>query len=262
MFVVAIVSASGGTGKTSLTANIATLLTQKDLPVLVLELEPSNRLGLYLGVTERNPTGIINLPEGHAWHGAIRRNTDQVNYLPFGQETDSRLTHEKLLAVASASIDHYLLKLDPPSDCIVLIDTQRAPSLCFDCALVSADLILNVITTQPSCFEDIAVIQSHYNQRFTNEQQNAPGLFHVLNKVNSTQLLSHDAVTILRDRLGSRMVRYAIHQDEAIPEAMASNMRVAEYAAHSQASHDLQGLADWLLAQSPHNEYADAGHQS
>jgi cellulose synthase operon protein YhjQ len=250
MFVVAIVSASGGTGKTSLTANMSTLLTQRDLPVLALELEPSNRLGLYLGLTERNPAGIIDLPDGHSWHSAAHCNVDQVNYLPFGRETNTHQTNDKLLAIEKRGVRHYLMDLSPPSDCMVLIDTLRAPSLCFDCAVASADLILNVIIPQPGCFEDIAVVQAYHEQRFTDKQKHAPGLFHILNRVNSTRLLSHDVISILRDRLGSKMVRYAIHQDEAIPEAMASNMRVAEYAPHSQSNHDLQGLADWLLAQS------------
>jgi cellulose synthase operon protein YhjQ len=249
MFVVAIISASGGTGKTSLTANLCMLLAQKDLPVLGLELEPSNRLGLFLGLTERNPAGIINLPEEHSWHSAVRRNADQVSYLPFGCETDTHRSHDKLLAMENRGIRHYLTALRPPSDCMVLIDTQRAPSLCFDCATASADLILNVIVPQPDCFEDIAAVQSHYERHVIGRHNRSAELFHVLNRVNNTRLLSHDIITILRDRLGSKMLRYAIHQDEAIPEAMANNMQVADYAPDSQAGHDLHGLADWLLAQ-------------
>lgn len=246
MFVVAIVSASGGTGKTSLTANLATLLAKKNRPVLALELDASNRLGLYLGLTARDPAGIINLPDEQSWHSAVLRNPDQVNFLPFGHEVNTHLTHEKLSIFESHGIGHYLSELSLLPECMVLIDTQRAPSLCFDCAIASADLILNVITAQPGCFEDITVIESYYEQRFTDKK---PKLFHVLNKVNSTHTLSHDIVTLLRDRLKDGMLRYAIHRDEAIPEAMASNMRVSEYAANSQANHDLQGLADWLAAQ-------------
>jgi cellulose synthase operon protein YhjQ len=251
MFVVAIVSASGGTGRTSLTANLASLLTRHEQPVLAVELDPSNRLGLYLGVTVRNPAGIVDLSADQTWHHAAQRNTDHVNLVHFGHGVNTHRTHEKLSVIENRGVRDYLLDLSPPSDCVVLIDTQRAPSLCFDCALAAADLILNVITAQPGCFEDIAVMHAHYERRFSAGPEHAPGMFHVLNKVNSAKLLSDDIINILRVRLKSKMLRYVIHQDEAMPEAMASNQCVADYAPHSQASHDLQGLADWLLAQSP-----------
>jgi cellulose synthase operon protein YhjQ len=249
MFIVAIVSASGGTGKTSLTANIATLLPSKQQPVLALELEPSNRLDLHFGLAKRSPSGLINLPEGHSWQSAIQRNADQVNYLPFGTEINTHLTHEKLSLVEKRGVRHELMALSLPPNCMVLIDTQRAPSLCFDCAIATADLIINVITAQPACFDDIAVIESYYEQRFAHDQENAPELFHVLNQVNSNRVLTHDIITMLRDRLGNKILRYVIHQDAAIPEAMASNKSITEYAPGSQANHDLQGLANWLLTQ-------------
>ena len=51
MNVIAIVSAKGGVGKTTLTANLATALDRLGVATLLLaDLDPQNALGLHFGV--------------------------------------------------------------------------------------------------------------------------------------------------------------------------------------------------------------------
>ena len=59
MKVVAIVSAKGGVGKTTLTANLATALSRSiAAPVLAVDLDPQNALGLHLGMSPHELRGL------------------------------------------------------------------------------------------------------------------------------------------------------------------------------------------------------------
>ena len=51
---------------------------------------------------------------------------------------------------------------------------------------------------------------------------------------------------MLQQRLGKRLAA-PVHQDESVSDALAQSMTVLQHAPFSQAAHDFQGLADWLL---------------
>jgi hypothetical protein len=53
-------------------------------------------------------------------------------------------------------------------------------------------------------------------------------------------------LVLLRDTLGSALSSYRIHADAGIPEALARDENFCRSAPHSQAAHDMQGLASWL----------------
>jgi hypothetical protein len=58
--------------------------------------------------------------------------------------------------------------------------------------------------------------------------------------------LHTDILALLRDTLGSSLSTYRVHADSGIPDALARNESFVHSAPHSQAAHDMQGLATWL----------------
>ena len=69
---------------------------------------------------------------------------------------------------------------------------------------------------------------------------------YVANAVSPASQLHTDILALLRHALGSELSAYRIHADTGIPEALARNQSFHLAAPHSQAAHDLQGLASWL----------------
>ena len=54
MFVIAVVSAKGGVGKTTLSANLGVGIAQRGYPVLIVDLDPQNAMQWHLGGLDQN----------------------------------------------------------------------------------------------------------------------------------------------------------------------------------------------------------------
>ena len=69
MKVISVVSAKGGVGKTTLTANLATALHRLGVPtVLVVDLDPQNALGLHFGADPGALAGVsLASLSGDSW---------------------------------------------------------------------------------------------------------------------------------------------------------------------------------------------------
>ena len=86
MKVVAVVSAKGGVGKTTLTANLATALQHQGAPtVLVVDLDPQNALGLHFGADPGALAGISRASlAGDSWGSVCQQSPSGVHVLPYG----------------------------------------------------------------------------------------------------------------------------------------------------------------------------------
>ncbi|MGH8506683.1 MAG: cellulose synthase operon protein YhjQ/BcsQ, partial [Stenotrophobium sp.] len=108
-------------------------------------------------------------------------------------------------------------------------------------ALHAADLVLGVLNAEISTYASL-------RQLLDNTAATRDRRYFVLNQVDATRALQNDIMTVLRSDLGTALSEQVIHRDIAVAEAAASNCAVTVHAAHSQAAHDFQGLAGWLLS--------------
>ncbi|MDD5033494.1 MAG: cellulose biosynthesis protein BcsQ [Methylococcaceae bacterium] len=250
MYIVALVSTQGGVGKTTITANLAAAIGKRGHAVLALDWDPANRLGLHLGLDQAPLQGLAqqSVSGGH-WNEAAYHNSDNVDFLPFGQLCEeSRLAFERLLCGDKLWLARRLEELEYPRNGVVLVDTMRAPSPYLTQALQVADRVLSVMTPAPTFQLDIEAME-----KFLIELGEGHSLLlrqnYLLNQVDTTRRLTREIITVLHAQLEQRLLRYMIHRDEAVPEAIACNASVADHAPLGQADHDFQGLASWLLAQ-------------
>ncbi|MBM4201659.1 MAG: cellulose synthase operon protein YhjQ [Gammaproteobacteria bacterium] len=241
MFVTAFLSAQGGVGRTSISANLAAILASRGRTVVVIEWDPANRLAFHLGSSQPPERGWIqSAVESGPWHEAALENSDGVLFLPFGAPAEQpRRALEQMLAAEPSWLARRLETLDLASDAHVMLDVSRGPSVYVDQALVAADLAIGVLRPFPTFALDVAVLDT--------AAQRIRELYYLLNQVDTTRRLTRDILLILRSQLEERLLRFAIHRDESVPEALAANASVATYAPASQAGHDLQGLASWLI---------------
>lgn len=247
MRVIAVVSPLGGSGRTTVTAHLATLLARQGQPCLAVELCPQNLLGRHLGMLEPSALGWAPLAAmGQWWADGGFDNTDGVSVLPFGKappETVEAL-HRQLQAQPRWLLDQLEL-LDVPADCTVVLDTPAWPTPLARAALRCADAVLVTLEASARACADPARVQS-----MLQEAAAAPADKGVLVTRFDPRRISHrEALQTLREQWGGQLIPYTLHEDENIPRALASSMCVNSFAPQAQSAHDLQGVCNWLTGQ-------------
>lgn len=245
MKVVAIVSAKGGVGKTTLTANLATALSRSiAAPVLAVDLDPQNALGLHLGMSPHELRGLsrstlANQPLALACLPC----TPTLHVLPYGalDEAD-RVTLEAAMDQDPHWLARHLASLDLPPDAVVFLDTPPGPSVYLRQALCTADVVVVVVLSDAASYATLPLMQRLVDTYYQ-PQGDLTDAFYVLNQLHSGKVLSKDIASVMRENLGNRLLG-AIHDDEAVCEALACDTNTLDYAPYSQAAADFMECAE------------------
>ena len=247
MKTVAIVSPSGGAGRSTVVAHLATLLARRHRSVLAIESDPANVLGFYLGLDHSSDHGLLPaILAGQHWAGDAFKSAEGVMFVPFGRSEPRDLARfqQHLLQKPhwlAQGIDR--LAFD---EGVVLIDTPRYPSLFMEQACQAADIVLVLLTAEPLSLVALEQVERHLAEMGKQAR-------YVATRISPVRVLHSDILALSMQRLGKRLIPYRIHEDVAVPEAFAKGVMVTDYAPHSQTSHDLHGLCAWLEA------YLDGG---
>lgn len=246
MNVLAVVSAKGGVGKTTLTANLGAALG-KGRRVVCLDLDPQNALRLHLGVAMDEHDGISRCTlEDRRWNTAIFQSPGSPEVLPFGTITENdRDAFEVHLAEHNNWLDRGLEHIQSASTDMAILDTPPGPSLYLQQALRVANYVLIVLHADAASYATVPAMESLV-QRYCADRSDFKGSAYVLNNVNTEKALSRDIVEILRANLGGRLTPMVIHQDEAVRESLASDQLLADYDPHCVATYDVASCADWV----------------
>lgn len=244
MFKIAVISANGGIGRTTLTAHLASLLARRSQSVLALDFDPNNLLSLHFGLPSTELDGLaLRAVRGQLWQDAAFSNAEGITFLPFGAPNDSeRLNFGRQISADPQWLSEQINKINLPTSAIALIDTPRLPSIYAQQAINAADLVLAVVAADASSYAKLPLLREVLKQ-----SGKANNTFYVVNYADAARRLHNDIVTLMQHELGDRLLPYFVHHDEAVPESLAANSSLADYAPHGQATHDLQGLVSWLL---------------
>lgn len=246
MKILAIVSAKGGVGKTTLTANLGATLARNSR-VVCIDLDPQNALRLHLAVAMDELDGVSRCTlEGRAWSTALFQSPGSPAVLPYGGLNESdRDAFEVHLSEHPDWLANGLEALKLGENDYLVIDTPPGPSLYLQQALRVAGFVLVVLHADAASFATVPAIEGLIN-RYCADRGDFQGSAYVLNNVNTNQTLSRDIVEILRGKLGDRMVPTVIHQDEAVRESLASDQLLADYDPHCEATFDISACANWI----------------
>ena len=267
MKTIAIVAPVGGAGRSTVTAALASLLAGRGHAVLALECDPRNLLGLHFGLREPVERGLVDAalrPSASDWAAAALRSDDDVLLLPWGQADGVHGGADRNDGGANADADadanadanaeaaatrcllerpHWLrtllAQLDLPDDGIVLVDTPAWPAPHAAQALAAADLALVLAPPEPEVCATLPRLQ-HALERIALPYRV------VATRVQPARQLHGDVLALLRTRLRERLLPYQVHLDHGLPEALARGENFCRAMPHSQAAHDLQGIAAWL----------------
>jgi cellulose synthase operon protein YhjQ len=248
MKVVSVVSATGGTGKTTLAASLACVLAKAGRRVVAVDLAPQNALRLHFGVPLDRTDGVASaLLDANDWQSAIVESADDVALLPFGALDFERLqTFARHLEANRDAFAQGLSSLQLGTADIVVIDTPPGDSPFTRAALSAADFALNVALADAASYAAFAQTQAMI-ESFAATRPEFAGEACVINQADQSRQLNKDVIRVLRDLLGDRMFPGVIHSDEGVREALACNTTIEHYDASSQAAADIRECATWLL---------------
>jgi cellulose synthase operon protein YhjQ len=250
MKTIAVVSAVGGAGRTTIAAALAGLLAAREHVALAVECDPRNVLALHFGLRESSRDGLVTHLAGgasaaDAWSHAALQSDDGVLVLPWGSLAHASGANDAD-DDASAQLDarpgwlrELLARVDLPQHALALVDAGTWPSAHARQAIDAADLVIGVLTPCATACATLprltaALVRSRKRSVF------------VANAVVPARQLHMDVVALLRARLGAAMLPYLVHADTGVPAALAAGENFCLSAPHSQAAHDLNGIASWI----------------
>jgi len=246
--VLAIASAKGGVGKTTVTANLATALSHAGQPVLVADLDPQNALRLHFGLEPGVIDGMSRATlAGASWRASCERSERGVAVMPYGVlNEDDRALFENHLAAHPGWLGEHLGNLGMVRHAIVLIDTPPGPSVYLRQALAAADMALLVTLPDAASYATLPMMENLVDS-YTEGRHDYQGHLHLINQADTTRQLSADVAQVMRQQFGPNFVG-AVHRDQAVAEALAYDQSVFDYAQDSQAAADLMDIAKTVLA--------------
>lgn len=240
---VALVSPLGGTGQTTVVANLACILAQRGAPCLALDLCAQNALGLHLGRTKPVKQGWAQLVDtGQWWGDTALENSARVRWLPFGMADVALL--ERLhgrLRNQDDWLQQQLAALSLEQNSLLLLDVPTWPSPLAQQALRCADLVLVVLEASWRAQQIHAEVQSLLQQARASAVHGV-----LLTRFDPRRVTQQTALHALQTQWHGHVLPHVVHEDESVPSAMAATDCVAHHMPQAQAAHDLQGVASWL----------------
>ena len=243
MKIISVVSAKGGVGKTTISANLCVALRRQGSTVIALDLDPQNSLRLHFGIAPSHHAGVaLSLLSGSNWAKAMVQGSAGCAVLPFGHVSESEsINIESALTKDPLLLSQQLRSLGLPQDAIVIIDTPPGPSVYLKQALSVANIAIVVTLADAASYATIPMIDSLIEQYCLTRTDFIDYLY-VINQLNRARQLSSDVADIMALQFSNKYISI-VHQDQSIPEALACNQDAIAYAPESRGAHDLIDFA-------------------
>ena len=244
---IAFVSPLGGTGQTTVVANLASLWRASGHHCLAVDLCAQNSLGLHLGQSQSPATGWATSVEAGTWWGeAALENSDLVQFLPFGSPAPQPAWANLNYALAQdprwLATQLQATGLDDIS--LVLLDAPAWPHPLASQALQCADLVVVCLDATTRAQRLQAAVQALLAQA-------GPEAHTALlaTRFSPRRASQRQAMESMQQQWTGLLAPYVLHDDESVPAALAAAHCVTAHAPQSQSAHDLNGIARWLLTQ-------------
>jgi cellulose synthase operon protein YhjQ len=250
MKVIAIVSAKGGVGKTTLAANLASVLSQQGHRVIVLDLDPQNALRLHFGIPLDVIDGVSRTSlVDESWLKTLLQGTGDVGVLPYGAlNEEDRTTFEHIVEHDANWLGDGIAGLHMGAGDLLIVDTPPGPTTYLKALLKVCDFALNVVLADAASYAVIPMMD-RLVAAYATPRPAFRGVGYVMNQVDQGRQLTKDVVRVLRESLGERLFPGLIHLDQGVSEALAYDTTANHYDPHCQATHDLIECARWLMRQ-------------
>jgi cellulose synthase operon protein YhjQ len=247
MKVVAVVSAKGGVGKTTLAANLASVLGSNGRRVIAVDFDPQNALRLHFGIPIDHFDGVARATlGGHSWRSVMFDGIDAVTVMPHGAlNEDDRREFEMRLDRDPHMLRSALEELGFDESDVVLIDTPPGATVYTRAALLCASYVLNVVLADAASYAAIPQME-RLIETYALPRADFVGYGYVINQVDVGRNLTKDVLKVLRSALEPNLFPGVVHLDQGVSESLAYDTTVIHYDPLSQAAADMRACGDWL----------------
>ena len=230
-------SLAGGVGKTSLLATVGRALSASGERVVLGDAAAFSLLPFYFGGDELRAGEVRGFapPEGSADAPVL-----MVNYDVRPAANDAREQRHMVTEILRNGAECNRILLDIP---------LGADWLMRRLATLQPTVLVPLLADMSSVISLDAVEQ--YFEQFEDEDGNPVRPFYLLNQFDAGVKLHRDVREILRSLLGERLLHCVVRRSEAVSEALAEGMTVADYAPESPVARDYFDVAAWLRTASP-----------
>lgn len=246
MRIVAVVSAKGGVGKSTISANLSAALQAQGHPVVALDLDPQNGLRYHFSLQQPTGLGLVSTAHGAAWSDIIRPTAAGVALIPYGDCSEQeRQDFETELRNNKGWLGEKLYGLSLADDVIVVIDTPPGPSVYLAQALTAASLAVAVVLPDAGSYATLPQLHSLI-QTYCVSRPDFIDYGLVINQVAQAHQLGKDITQVLRTTFDER-VAGLVHTDQALSEALAYGQNIFQYRSFSEGARDIQACAQWVV---------------
>ena len=237
--VIAIVSANGGVGKSTVAAGLAKTLRRPGGRTIAIDLDPQNALSSHLGITRQVP-GLIQLKEQGANWGAHRLpGFSDSECLPFGTgEMNDRRLLRQLMLEDSDWLNQHLASMDLSENDTVILDTPSGATVYSQQALDAADLVLVMTVADAASYLALDTM-THWLETTRRRAQRHR---YVLNQRDDSRSFSRDMGVLFVRRLGADLIG-TIRLDHQFNESLAYGRDLLQYAPLSIGCQDILSLS-------------------
>lgn len=247
MTIIAIASAKGGVGKTTISANLGMALARAGRPVLLIDLDPQDSLRLHFTAAAPGEQGLARAAcDGTDWRASLIDIGGGCQVLPYGRINElGRESFEGLLRLQPQLLRQGIASLRLPKDTVVILDTPPGPSVYLSQALSSCSTAVVALLSDAASYATLPMMHGLL-QRYCFGRSDFGDHAYLINQVDNARQLNADVAHVMRVQFGSRALPL-VHQDQAIPEALACNQFVGDYDPTSRATKDLAAMAEQLV---------------
>ncbi|WP_085716566.1 cellulose biosynthesis protein BcsQ [Pseudomonas sp. B28(2017)] len=242
--VIAIVSANGGVGKSTIAAGLAKTLRRPGGRTIAIDLDPQNALSSHLGITREVP-GLIQLKEQDADWGAHRLpGFSDSECLPFGTgDVNDRRLLKQLMLEDSDWLNQHLASMNLSENDTVILDTPSGATVYSQQALDAADLVLVMTVADAASYLALDTM----TQWLETSRRRAQRHRYVLNQRDDSRSFCRDMGVLFRRRLGANLIG-TIRLDHQFNESLAYGRDLLQYAPGSVGCQDILSLSDAVHA--------------
>lgn len=240
--VLAVANRKGGTGKSTVSVNLAAELGSRGYRVLVVDLDPQGHAGLGFGVFSADPSStsheVFRKPRVDFCASIRRTNEPGVHVIAADRDFDGQIDVRDPRCLAQA-----FDRIRPHYD-VVLLDSPPSAAKLIVCALLASDGVLVPTTLDYLSLDGVLQFTRSYHQVMRDMGATLLGLAVAPMKIDLRTNIQKALLLRLSSAFGSEQVMRGVYTDTSVAEAFNQRAPLRRYRMNARAVEDFREMAD------------------